>query len=80
MLIIFTIILIISKFRSGQNGEIQIAEQCTMIPFVIQSSGIKSKDLIVSRWPDIELFMYYYTNYSTIMHIILAIILIILQV
>ena len=51
-----------------------------MIPFVMQSSGIRSKDLIVSRWPDIELFMYYYTNYSTIMHIILAIILIILQI
>ena len=50
-----------------------------MIPFVIQSSGIKSKDLIVSRWPDIELLMNYYTHYSTIMRIILAIILIILQ-
>lgn len=80
MLIILTIILIILKFWSGQNGDIQTGQQCTMIPFVMQSSGIKSKDLIVSRWPDIELFMYYYTNYSTIMHIILAIILIILQI
>ena len=46
----------------------------------ICNAKLRDQDLIVSRWPDIELFMYYYTNYSTIMRIILAIILIILQI
>ena len=79
-------LLLCSLFRmsgqdsAGRNREIHAAAICTVVLWVIPIWGIDRQALIAVRGPLSVLFWSYYSHYSKIMRIILAIMLIISKI